>query len=140
MSLYSISFLCHLNTEDNLPTIYAYIRTISVPDEKLGFELEVGLVSSHPWVTVPKHLCMWSGGTLSAYDITEELLYLLFVCFIGRQFIVEINPNGLDSGVHYAEVSIYRGYPCNQEALATIRIYLHNFTIVKNVHSFSVFV
>ena len=34
----------------------------SVPDEKLVFELELALISSQPWVTAPKHLCMWSGG------------------------------------------------------------------------------
>lgn len=44
-----------------------YIYGFSVPDEKLGFELELGLVSSHPWVTAPKHLCMWSGGIRSPH-------------------------------------------------------------------------
>lgn len=48
-------------------THYYIIIFVSVPDEKLGFELEVGLVSSHPWVTAPKHLCMWTGGILSAH-------------------------------------------------------------------------
>ncbi len=60
------SFLFHLNPEGsyllNTCTCYFFI---SVPDEKLGFELELGLVSSHPWATAPKHLCMWSGSILS---------------------------------------------------------------------------
>lgn len=64
-----------------------FIHTISVPDEKLGFELELGLVSSHPWVTAPKHLCMWSGGTLSAHDIIILKNYCIFFCVFHRSSI-----------------------------------------------------
>lgn len=44
-----------------LPSYY-FSGTIA-PSEKLTFELEVALVSSCSWVTVPNHLCMWTGGT-----------------------------------------------------------------------------
>ena len=40
-------------------------KKISVPTEKLVFDLMLALVSSHSWVTAPKHLCMWSGGKLA---------------------------------------------------------------------------
>lgn len=59
-------------------SLYFYV---SVPDEKLVFELELALVSSQPWVTAPKHLCMWSGGKvpLQALDTDECMIYLQVV-------------------------------------------------------------
>ena len=51
---------------------------VLVPDEKLDFELELALVSSQPWVTAPKHLCMWSGGKppLQVLGIDDSMIHL----------------------------------------------------------------
>ena len=49
------------------------IICVSVPDEKLEFQLELALVSSQAWVMAPKHLCMWSGSKLSFFESVVQL-------------------------------------------------------------------
>ena len=49
------------------------ILRVSVPDEKLEFQLELALVSSQAWVMTPKHLCMWSGSKLSFSESVIQL-------------------------------------------------------------------
>lgn len=45
----------------NVSVFHSYVA----PNEKLNFELDMALISSQPWITAPKHLCMWSGGIYS---------------------------------------------------------------------------
>lgn len=57
-------FNCWYNYGVNKVTKFGVI-CITVTDEKLSFELELCLISSEPWITAPRHLCMWSGGIVS---------------------------------------------------------------------------
>ena len=62
----------------------------------------MALVSNHPWVTAPKHLCLWTGSELlMSYHYTRSQSI-----YSGRQLVVEVDHRGLDSGVHYSEVYI----------------------------------
>jgi hypothetical protein len=153
-----------------LPLCGYLVYVLLAPGEKLQFEMEVALLSSCSWVTVPSHLCMWTGGMyapsswatcacglevctllplgplspaicacglkvctllplgplvhvgwryvrsfLLGHCSQRRLLPPGFLCGLeairpycaGRQFVVEVEPRGLESGAHYAEVCTY---------------------------------
>ena len=55
-----------------------YVKSFNLnigASEKLGFEMELCLVSSQSWVKCPKHLCMWPGG-----DHLNSLCLVYAVC------------------------------------------------------------